>query len=94
MVANGRVKVNSKGMDKAVACLERGQFFGEVELMGDGNALANVQADGSPAEVAMLPKEHFYQIMQQSPETVELLKRVANERRAENLSRVGLEVAS
>ena len=94
MVANGRVKVNSKGMDKAVACLERGQFFGEVELMGDGNALANVQADGSPAEVAMLPKEHFYQIMQQSPETVELLKRVANERRAENLSRVGQEVAS
>jgi ABC-type lipoprotein export system ATPase subunit len=87
MVANGQVSVMDGGLDRAVACLDAGQFFGEVELMRNEKAIANVRANGSPVELAMIPKDHFYQIMEQSPQTVALLKQVASERREENLAR-------
>jgi ABC-type lipoprotein export system ATPase subunit len=87
MVADGQVSVMDGGSETAVACLETGQFFGEVELMRKETAIANVRANGTPVEVAMIPKEHFYQIMEQSPQTVALLKQVAIERRDENLAR-------
>lgn len=87
MVADGQVSVMDGGLDRAVACLDAGQFFGEVELMRNEKAIANVRANGAPVELAMIPKDHFYQIMEQSPQTVALLKQVASERREENLAR-------
>ena len=93
MVADGEVSVMDGGLDTAVACLEAGQFFGEVELMRNETAIANVRANGTPVELAMIPKEHFYQIMEQSPQTVALLKQVASERRDENLARSRQEVS-
>ena len=87
MVADGQVSVMDGGLDAAVACLDAGQFFGEVELMRNEKAIANVRANGAPVELAMIPKDHFYQIMEQSPQTVALLKQVASERREENLAR-------
>ena len=87
MVADGQVFIADGDSGKTVASLETGQFFGEVELVQEHKAIATVRANGSPVELAMIPKEHFYQIMEDSPQTVELLKQVASERREENLAR-------
>jgi len=92
MIAGGKVAVTDGGSDTAVVSLETGQYFGDVELMCKGSAIANVRADGSPVELAMIPKEHFYQIMEDSPQTVDLLKTVAGDRRDENLARSRQEV--
>jgi len=87
MIADGKVLVADDNLDAAVATLEAGQFFGEVELMGNETAIANIRADGRPVTLAMIPKAHFQTIMEQSPETIELIKQVASERRVENLAR-------
>ena len=87
MVADGKVAVTDGGSESAVACLETGQFFGEVELVRNESAIANVRADGSAVELAMIPKEHFHQIMEESPETIDYLQKVASERLEENLAR-------
>lgn len=84
MVADGKVSILGRDRQTTLANLETGQFFGEVELMDGLKAIANVQANGTEVKLAMLPKEHFYQIMDESPSTVDLLKQVATERRNQN----------
>ncbi len=84
MVSSGQVAVTANGDDTAVAQLTSGQFFGEVELMSEDKAIANIHADGTNVELALLPKAHFQQIMEQSPATVALIQEVADERRQEN----------
>lgn len=87
MVAAGQVSVTANGSDKSVAQFGRGQFFGEVELMSNEKAIANIRADGGDVELALLPKAHFRQIMDESPATVALIQQVADERRQENKAR-------
>ncbi len=87
MVTDGKVAVLDGSSDSAVACLEAGQFFGEIELVRGETAIASVRADGAPVELAMIPKDHFHKIMDQSPQTIELLRQVASERREENMAR-------
>jgi len=92
MVSSGQVAVTTGAENTAVAQFEPGQFFGEVELMGDEKAIANIRADGSSVELALLPKAHFHQIMEESPATVALIQQVADERRQENLAHQGQRV--
>jgi putative ABC transport system ATP-binding protein len=87
MIACGKVAVITDNSDSAVATLAKGQFFGDVELMHDEPAIATVRADGAPVELALIPKTHFHTIMEQSPDTVELIKQVAADRREENITR-------
>ncbi|MFQ5408122.1 MAG: ATP-binding cassette domain-containing protein [Anaerolineales bacterium] len=91
MLASGRVAVLTNGAQTPAIHLEPGQHFGEVELLGDDAAIANVVADTRSVELQLLPKEAFFQIINESPPTIESLKRVARERRAENFvhSRTG-----
>ena len=55
--------------------------------MGDEKAVATVRAGRAPVELALLPKAHFFKIMAESPPTTQLLLKVAQERRAENMAR-------
>lgn len=90
MVANGNVTINPNGVVKtetAAIQLASNQFFGEVELMGNDKAIATVRAGNCPVELALLTREHFFNIMEESPPTVVLLKDVAHQRREENLAR-------
>lgn len=86
MIANGRVQVNPNCAvtdPSLLNTLNNNQFFGEIELMHDQNALATVAAAG-PTEVAALPKDAFFKILDESPATADLLKQVAAERQSEN----------
>ena len=71
----------------AVSHLTRNQFFGEVELLGNQNAIATVRAGANPAKIAMLPKSQFCTIIEESPPTIAALKQIAQERQTENRMR-------
>jgi ABC-type lipoprotein export system ATPase subunit len=92
MVADGQVDVVDNG-GTAVAHLSANQFFGEVELMGHEKAIATVRAGNTPVELALLPKEHFFKVIDESPPTVARLKQIAKERHEENQSRRHVEEA-
>ena len=95
LVVNGNVTVYPNGRyedEMGGIQLASNQFFGEVELMGDQKAIASVIAGDDPAELALLPKEHFYKIMDESPNTMALVKDIARQRRQENQARFQLEV--
>ena len=92
MVGDGCVEIVGDGIT-AVSTLSTHEFFGEIELMGKGTAVATVRANNSPVELALLPKNEFFKIMNDSPETSDQIMQVAKERRAENEARRQLEVA-
>jgi putative ABC transport system ATP-binding protein len=87
LIANGQVAVADRDAGAPVATLGKGDFFGDVELMLNETAVANVRADGAAVELALIPKSHFYTIMEQSPDTVALIRHTAQERRDENAAR-------
>jgi CRP-like cAMP-binding protein len=70
-----------------LARLGPGQFFGEVELTHGGNSIASVRASTSGAEVALLPKEDFFNLIDDSPLTRSVIQDVASNRLAENKKR-------
>ena len=92
MVGDGCVEIVGDGIT-AVSTLSTHEFFGEIELMGKGTAVATVRAGSKPTELALLPKNEFFKIMNDSPETSDQIMQVAKERRAENEARRQLEVA-
>ena len=94
MVTEGQVEIVGGDGETAVSTLSTHQFFGEVELMGDEKAIATVRANNHPVALALLPKEHFFKIMDDSPETSEQIMQVAQERREENQARRQPEVSA
>jgi ABC-type lipoprotein export system ATPase subunit len=92
MVGDGKVEIVGEG-ETAVSTLTTHEFFGEVELMGKGTAVATVRANSGNVELALLPKDEFFKIMEESPDTSTQIMQVAKERRAENQARRQLEAA-
>ncbi len=85
MVANGSVNISNNGNSSPIATLNKGQFFGEIELLNNGRSIANVYADSeTAAEIAMIPKDTFHHLMDESPSIQEEFKRIAHERQTEN----------
>jgi ABC-type methionine transport system ATPase subunit len=73
MIESGEVEVvttNEQGKEMKLARLGHGQFFGEVELTQGGHSIAHVQGADHGAELALLPKEIFYELIDGSPLTV------------------------
>jgi ABC-type lipoprotein export system ATPase subunit len=88
MVSAGEVDILLQNQDCDEMCLARlgpGQFFGEVELTQGGNSIASVRASSNtPVEVAMLPKNEFFQLIDGSPLTRTVMDEVASTRLVEN----------
>ena len=68
------------GLDDAL-----NQFFGEVELTQGGNSIASVRAARRGAEVALLPRDTFFKLIEGSPLTRDAIQDVAATRLAENI---------
>lgn len=88
VIARGRVEVILQGKsreDTTVSSMGPGEFFGEVELVRGGRAIANVRAasDG-PVELLALPREAFLSLLKESPLTEEAVGRIVQSRLAEN----------
>ncbi len=93
MVASGEVEIvlSSPGSPEiSLACLGEGQFFGEVELLHSGGAIASARASAlGPVELSLLPKDGFHQLLRGSPATREMVAEVAEVRLTENRARNG-----
>jgi ABC-type lipoprotein export system ATPase subunit len=87
MIESGEVEVvttNEQGKATKLARLGHGQFFGEVELTQGGHSIAHVQGADHGAELAVLPKEIFYELIDGSPLTGHSIHEIAETRLAEN----------
>ncbi len=69
MVADGQAEVWDDHPTLPIATLAANQFFGEVELFGEGDAIATVRAAGTPLELGLIPRDQFASIMRESPAT-------------------------
>jgi len=84
MIRNGEVEVvlqDRKQEETIISRLKPGEFFGEIELLGGGKAIANVRAgaDG-PVEVLTIKREDFKRVMDESPITAEAVAKIVQER--------------
>jgi ABC-type lipoprotein export system ATPase subunit len=90
MIESGEVEIvikNEGFKEMKLARLGHGQFFGEVELTQGGHSIAQVQGAENGAELALLPKELFYELIDGSPLTRHAVHEVAETRLAENRRR-------
>ena len=72
MIVTGDVEIVvnfNKSNERSLARLGQGQFFGEVELIQGGHSIASVRAGEQGVEVAILPKDEFYRLVDGSPLT-------------------------
>jgi ABC-type lipoprotein export system ATPase subunit len=90
MIESGEVEIvatNNQGKEMRLARLGHGQFFGEVELTQGGHSIAHVQAAEHGAELALLPRELFYELIDGSPLTRHAMHEIATTRLTENKRR-------
>ncbi len=90
IIMNGKVDVlvrRPSGDPIVVATMEKGQYFGEIELLQGGHNLATIRAalDNS-VEVATLDRETFTALIGNSPQTQEQLEQMIKVRMEENVS--------
>jgi putative ABC transport system ATP-binding protein len=83
-VTKGEVNVtvhSPRGKEYQVARLHRGEYFGGIGLIRGCPNMTTVHAGGTgEIEVASLDKEHFNQLISQSPLTKEAIQKTADER--------------
>jgi CRP-like cAMP-binding protein len=87
MIESGQVEIivnNNQSNEIRLASLCPGQFFGEVELTQGGDSIASVRAGKNGAEIALLPKDVFFKLIDDSPLTRSKIQEVAETRRAEH----------
>lgn len=86
MIHKGEVEVvlqDSKNEETIISRLTPGDFFGEIELLRGGKAIANVRAGSKqPVEVLTITREDFQRVMEESPITTEAVGKIVQERLA------------
>jgi putative ABC transport system ATP-binding protein len=90
MIESGEVEIvlrSPKSADLIVTRMGKGDFFGEVELLHGGSAIADVRAsEDSAVRLLRLHREPFCELMAGSPLTEEALCRIVQARMEENRS--------
>src|SRR5262249_62352489 len=91
LVRIGFVKIseNYPGGELVLAYLSRGDYFGEIGLLGGGVRTANCTALDH-VEVVRIPGEDFRQMVERFPNVRRGLDMVAEERRFANQQRLGM----
>jgi len=98
LITKGEVDVRiqrEEGREFVVSTMGRGQFFGEIELLHGGNALATVcAAPETGAEAIALDRQAFLALVAQSEALRNAVSQVAEQREAEHVSAQRREDAS
>jgi ABC-type lipoprotein export system ATPase subunit len=88
IITKGQIEVlveASDGDRMVVARMDKGQYFGEIELLRGGANLATIRADWETgAEVVALEADTFTSLLAESQSTREALERVVRQRIVEN----------
>lgn len=89
IISKGMVDVaveNSNGGDIVVTSLEAGNYFGEIELLQNRQAIATIRANQrEPVETMALPQRIFSEIISEATAMRNALLRVVQTRLSENL---------
>ncbi len=84
MIRKGEVEVvlqDRKNQETVISRLTPGEFFGEIELLRGGRAIANVRASAAgPVEVLTIQRADFKRVIDASPITAEALAKIVQER--------------
>lgn len=82
MISKGEVEIilHDKNKETKLSNLGPDEFFGEMELLRGGKAIANVRAGNKPVEIYTLPRTDFMRVMNESPITAEAIAKVIEER--------------
>ena len=88
MIRKGEVEVvlqDQTNGDRVISNLKPGEFFGEIELMGDGQSIAGVRAGSEkPVELLVLNRDDFLRVIKESPITAELIEKIVQQRLEEH----------
>jgi ABC-type lipoprotein export system ATPase subunit len=88
IVVRGKVEIylnGSKRSEISLGQLGAGEFFGEIEMIHGGEAIANVRAiAGEPVKLIALPHKEFAEMLVCSPHTEEALSSIIHTRLAQN----------
>jgi len=87
MIVSGQVEIvinSEQSNEMSLACLGPGQFFGEVELTQGGESIASVRASIQGAEVALLPRKMFFELIDGSSLTRRKIQKIAATRLSEH----------
>jgi CRP-like cAMP-binding protein len=88
MIRKGEVEVvlkDPRNSDVVISSLGPGDYFGEIELMGEGMSIANVRAGSAePVELLVLQRSDFTRVIEESPITAELIEKVVQQRLEEH----------
>jgi ABC-type lipoprotein export system ATPase subunit len=90
IITDGEVEIivtNDQAKEIRLTRLGHGQFFGEVELTQGGYSAASVQSAENGAELALISKELFYELIDGSPLTRHAIHEIAAIRLTENKMR-------
>ena len=84
MIRKGEVEVvlqDRKKKETVISHLKPGEFFGEMELMRGGKAIADVHAGSHESvEVLAIKREDFKRVMDESPITAEAIGKIVQQR--------------
>ncbi len=84
MIRKGEVEVvlqDRKQAETIISHLKPGDFFGEIELLRGGKAIANVRAAAEePVEVLVIPRDDFKRVISESPVTANELAKIVQQR--------------
>jgi ABC-type lipoprotein export system ATPase subunit len=84
LIEKGQVEIvlqSNECPETVVAALGRADYFGEIELISGGAALADVRAGPEgPASLLTLPHQDFVQMLRESPMTEDALSKVVQAR--------------
>jgi putative ABC transport system ATP-binding protein len=89
IISEGYVDIvlkRSGGDEVKVNRMGPGEYFGEVELMNGGHAIATVTAGEVPVEAVSIPRAVFEELLQESRDTKKAMETVVNRRINENQS--------
>jgi putative ABC transport system ATP-binding protein len=87
MIRTGQVEVvllDEKKQENVVSNLNKGEFFGEMELLNGGRSIANVRAGSQPVETVVIPRADFLRVINESPITAEAIGKIVQKRLEEH----------
>jgi CRP-like cAMP-binding protein len=90
IITSGTVEVylhRPDGHEVLAARRGRGQYVGEVALVGSRRTIASVRAGEGPVEAVTLDRETFRELLAQSEATRDAVEAIAAEREADTLAR-------
>jgi ABC-type lipoprotein export system ATPase subunit len=86
MIRRGEVEVvleDRHNNETIISRLQPGEFFGEIELLRGGKAIANVRAYAEgPVEILVVKRDDFLRVIEQSPITADAIGKIVQERLA------------